>query len=232
MFVIIDGIDGSGKGVIVECLAAALREQGRDVFDARAAMRREGRVPGAEDIGGADAVVTTEPAYAWAGLALREELLRNPAYDPLTVAQAFAVDREIHYRRVILPSSAADKLIISERGISGSLAYQVVAGIPEEKILALPGNRLALENPPDLLVLAQLDAETALKRLAARAGKDDGSYYERRPFLEELAVRYRDPAFREIFQSRGTRVIEISTEGTLADTEARARTLLLPLLAQ
>jgi dTMP kinase len=230
MFMVVDGIDGSGKGTIVAWLKQALSEAGRRTADIGELCRGTGRFPGPEAWRDAAVVVTVEPTYLWCGAGIREELARDPAYDPLTVAEVFAADREIHFRKLIIPARAAGKRIISERGVSSSICYQVAAGVPEDVVLGLPGNRLALENAPDCLVLAEVDPATAVARLAARSGKDDGSYFERRPFLEKLADRYRDPAFRSIFESRGTRIVSLSTEGGLADTAARCREILLPLL--
>lgn len=223
MFIIIDGIDGSGKGTITDYFVDLLRESGKKVADLRSLMRETGRYPEAADWRAADAVVTTEPTYARVGLAIREELLRDPAYTPETVAEAFAVDREIHYRRVVIPARAAGKIVISERGISSSLAYQVVAGVPEAAVLALPGNRLALENAPDCLALAALDAATAVARLAARAGKADDSYFEKQPFLDLMEARYASAEFRRLFESRGARILEIPTAGSLEDTRRRVQ---------
>jgi dTMP kinase len=157
-------------------------------------------------------------------------LLRDASYDPRTVAAAFSVDREIHYRRVIIPACAAKKCVISERGVSSSLAYQVTAGLPETDVLAFAGNTLAMEHAPDYLVLADIDPETAIARLAARAGKQDDSYFERAPFLRALATRYRSHAYRALFQSRGVKIIDLSTAGTIEETRERCKKILLPLI--
>ncbi len=114
--------------------------------------------------------------------------------------------------------------------VSGSLAYQFTAGVPEDALLAMPGNRLALEHAPDVLVLASVDVTAAIARLARRDGKDDGSYYERGAFLEALVRRFADPAFRTLFTDRGTRIVDLSTEGTLEETRQRVETELLPFL--
>jgi dTMP kinase len=229
MFLMIDGIDGSGKGTIVSCLREALQEAGKNVADLPAIMK-QGRFPEEKDWRDADVVVTTEPTYAGVGAVLRTELLRDASYDPGTVAAAFSVDREMHYRRVIIPACAAKKCIISERGISSSLAYQVTAGLPEADVLAFAGNALAMEHAPDFLVLADIDPETAIARLAARAGKQDDSYFERAPFLRTLAARYRDPAYRTLFEARGTTLIDLSTAGTIEETRERCKKTLLSLI--
>lgn len=225
----VDGIDGSGKGTIVSCLSEALRAAGKSVADLPTIMK-QGRFPETRDWDNADALITTEPTYAWIGAVLRAELLRDASYDPRTVAAAFSVDREIHYRHVIIPACAAKKCVISERGVSSSLAYQVAAGLPEADVLAFAGNALAMEHAPDFLVLADIDAETAIARLAARSGKQDDSYFERAPFLRNLAARYKDPSYRALFETRGTTIIDLSTAGTVEETRERCKKILLPLV--
>ncbi len=225
----IDGIDGSGKGTIVSCLGEALREAGKTIADLPAIMK-QGRFPEQKDWVDADVLITTEPTYTGVGAVLRAELLRDASYDPRTVAAAFSVDREMHYRRVVMPACAAKKCVISERGVSSSLAYQVTAGLPEADVLAFAGNALAMEHAPDYLVLADIDAETAIARLAARSGKQDDSYFERAPFLRSLAARYKDPSYRALFENCGTTIIDLSTAGTVEETRERCKKILLPLI--
>lgn len=226
---IVDGIDGSGKGTVVGYLKQALSARGMKAVDLGALERETGAYPKREDWDGDDLIVTLEPTWAMIGLGIRQVLVKDPSYDPLTVAHAFSADREIHYREVVIPARAAGKTIVSERGISSSLAYQVSAGVSEEALLSLPGNRLALENAPDFLAIADVDPAIAIERLKARSGKTDDSYFERLPFLERLAARYRDPAFAAIFESRGTKVVRLSTAGALAETERRVDEELLPI---
>lgn len=231
MFVMVDCIDGSGKGAIVRFLAKMAADAAWRFFDVAEFTKQTGSLPKPNDWNSAKLIITTEPTYCWIGAAIREELVRNPDYDALTVAEAFAADREIHYRKIIEPAIRAGKIVVSERGIASSLAYQVAAGIPEETILNLPGNRLALSRAPDYLVIAEISPGFALKRLSGRSGKQDDSYFERLPFLEKLASRYGAQEYRKIFESRGTKIIDLSTEGELGDTENRVRESLWPIVA-
>lgn len=229
MFIMVDGIDGSGKGTIVACLRDALRDAGKTIADLPTIMKT-GRFPEQKDWEQEEVITTTEPTYAGVGAVLRAELLRDAQYDPRTVAAAFAVDREMHYRRVIIPAREAGKCIIAERGVSSSLAYQVTAGLAEAEVLGFAGNALAMQHAPNLLILADIDVDTALARLAARAGKQDDSYFERGPFLRRLAARYQHPAYRALFEERGTTVLDLSTAGTLEETRKRCHNTLLPLI--
>lgn len=228
MFVIVDGIDGSGKGTIVDAMAAALRQKGRRVFDLRAYWQRHKMFPMLSDvINVADVFVSAEPTYAWVGAAIRDELVRSKAYDPSTLVDAYALDREILYRRLIIPLRRAGKLIIQERGVPSTLAYQTVQGASVRSILSRTGNRLAMTHSPDYLILATLDVETALQRLAARTNKRDGAIFERRPFLKKLAARYASKSYRRLFRSR---IVELNTAGSVSETRQKAASFISKFL--
>lgn len=230
MFAIFDGIDGSGKATLVNWTADMFVQHRKTVVDLRKIMTEEKRFPSPKDWMCVDVVITTEPTYTHAGAALREYLLKNPAYNPLTVAHAFSVDREMHYREIILPALAEGKHILSERGVTSSLAYQVTAGLDEKVIASLPGNALALTHAPNFLIYAQLSAKTAVERLAKRTGKQDNAYFEKQSFLERLAARYDDPTFRSLLTSRGAKWVDVSTEGTLESTKDLHIRTISPLL--
>lgn len=226
MFIIVDGIDGSGKGTIVDAMAAALRRKGRRVFDLRAYWKSKHTFPTANELIRFDVIISAEPTHAWVGAAIRSELVRSDAYDPSSLVDAYALDREILYRRLIIPLRRKGKLIIQERGVPSTLAYQVTQGASVRSILNRTGNRLAMTHSPDYLILATLDVETALRRLAARTGKRDGAIFERRAFLTKLARRYASPAYRRLFRSR---IIELPTADSINATRHAAASLITKL---
>lgn len=230
--VIIDGIDGSGKSTIRDALRDFFSADGKRVLDVPSFWRERGDYPTADDIAAADVICTAEPSTIWVGKAIRAEIIRTgTAYSNRTTAHAFGLDRELHYRKIVLPARAAEKIIIQDRGVSSSIAYQAVRdGVSLEEVLAIPGNALALAHSPDVLVIATLSVDTALSRLAARAGKHDDSRYERQADLENLAERYAAPWFRDLFTSRGTRIAELSTESDIATVRAAAVDLIKTLI--
>lgn len=227
MFIIVDGIDGSGKGTIVDAMAAAVRRKGRRVFDLRAYWKLKRTFPRLDELARFDAIISAEPTYAWVGAAIREELVRSKAYDPSTLVDAYALDREILYRRLIIPLRRAGKLIIQERGVPSTLAYQTVQGASVRSILNRTGNRLAMTHSPDYLILATLDVETALRRLAARTDKRDGAIFERRTFLKKLAARYASKSYRRLFRSR---IVELNTAGSVSETRQKAASFISKFL--
>lgn len=233
LHIIVDGIDGSGKSTVVSAIREALAAEGRRVLDVPAVWKERGGYPTPEEVAATDVVVTAEPSTIWVGAAIRGELIRaGAAYGDLTIAQAFALDREIHYRTVVLPARDAGKVVLQDRGVSSSLAYQSLrTGLSVEELSALPGNALALAHSPDVLVLATLSVETALARLASRHEKKDRSRYERRADLAGLADRYAAPWFRALFTDRGTKVVELSTEADRTAVAAAAVTLFRTLIS-
>ncbi|MBU1145924.1 hypothetical protein KKD80_00010 [Patescibacteria group bacterium] len=221
ILVMIDGIDGSGKGVVVKALADWALTQKMKIFDIRKYWKEKHTFPEPEEISNYDVIVSNEPTFAMVGQAIREEIVRENSrhYSAWTTAQAFSLDREILYRRVIIPALAQGKIIFQERGVTTSIIYQPIQDetLELEKIMALPGNKLALEHRPDLLIIAQVDPKEAMLRLAER-DKKDNSIFEKLPFLEKIAERYAAPWFRELMESRGSEVAYLKTDKTVYDT--------------
>lgn len=232
MFIVVDGIDGSGKGTIVDAMAAALDRAGKRVFDLRAYAKRQRTLPAAKDLKKYDAIVSAEPTHAWIGAAIREEIVRSDEYPGESFADAFALDREVLHRRLIIPLRKAGKIILQERGVSTTLAYQTLQGVSVREILRKPGNALALRHSPDALVLAILKPEAALRRIAGRTGKRDKAIFEKRAFLTKLARRYSSPSYRRLFTARGTRVINFDTSDSMKIMQRKAVLLLQDILAR
>jgi len=221
ILVVVDGIDGSGKGVIVQALADWALTQKMKIFDLRNYWKEKHTFPEPEEIADYDVIVSNEPTFAMVGQAIREEIVRenNRHYSAWSTAQAFSLDREILYRRIIIPALSQGKIIFQERGVTTSIIYQPIQEEPLEleKIMELPGNKLALEHRPDLLIIAQVDPKEAMARLAER-DKKDNSIFEKLPFLEKIAERYAAPWFRELMEKRGSKFVYLKTDKTVYDT--------------
>ena len=178
-FVMVDGLDGSGKGTIVDGLAEWAERKGLKILDVRTYCRDKNTFPTYEEIEQSDVIVSAEPTFCYVGKAIREELVRasDRKYSALSLAHAFALDREILYRRVILPALKAGKYIFQERGVTSSIVYQPVQEhIQVSELLRFPGNRFALQNAPSLLIIAKVSPETVVKRLGLRQKKDNSIF--------------------------------------------------------
>ncbi|MDO8621983.1 MAG: hypothetical protein Q7R80_02030 [bacterium] len=229
MFVIVDGIDGCGKGTIADALAAARRAEGARVFDVREFTKREHRLPEAEELADYDVLISAEPTHTWIGSAIREELIRDNgrSYAARATAEAYALDRLILYRRVLLPARAGGKDIIQERSVTSSLIYQPIQreALPIEEVAALEGNAFALAHPPDLCIIVSTDPPRAVQRLQLRKTKQDAAIFEKLPILQKLHERYHAPWFRTFLAQHGWRIEFLDANGAVEDAVAHARSL-------
>ncbi|MDO8425511.1 MAG: dTMP kinase [bacterium] len=235
MFIIADGIDGSGKGTVVQALVERRRKRGDRVFDLREFTRTEHRLPEPEELTPYNVLVSGEPTYTWVGAALRDELVRanERTYSARRTAEAFALDRLILYRRVLLPARARGMDIYQERGVTSSLVYQLQQpaidgtdrdedSITIDALCALEGNRLALANPPDALLLLTVDPSRALRRLELRIDKQDESVFERLAALERLHAEFQSDRFRRQLAQHGWRIEYVDANGAVEDAVAAA----------
>ncbi|NQU83422.1 MAG: hypothetical protein HQ536_01805 [Parcubacteria group bacterium] len=234
MFIIIEGIDCCGKGTIVETWTNVLIQEGKRVLDLRTFEKEKHRLPEYEEVRDFDVLLSAEPTFAWGGTAIREEIIRdnNRDYSGLSTAHAFALDRETLYRRVLISAMRDGKIILQERSVTTSMTYQPIQdnSVSLDEIKALPGNKLAFENPPDYLVIPKLKPETAVQRLAERKGKKDEAIFEKLNFLQKSAERFYSDWLRRFWENLGTNVIYFNTEGTLEETQKQAREFLKKVL--
>ena len=229
-FIMVDGITGSGKSTVLQAVQDWAVSCQHRIF--RLQDWNEPQPPRFEDLPEADVYFTYEPTRTWVGAAIRYELSRtdNP-YGGEELAHAFALDRQIMYRRLILPALEAGKTVIQDRGVSSSIVYQPIMpnSVSLETILSLPGNKLALEHAPHSLVLTKLSATEAYERIANRADENKGVFADLN-FLKQQEERFASPWFRELFEQRGTSVFELDTSDTLDESRLRAKDLINHIL--
>ncbi len=222
-FVMVDGLDASGKGTIVRAFGEWASRNGLRVLYFNDYCMENHRFPEFEEVSDYDAIVTDEPTYSYVGQAIREEMIKNNdrKYSAISIAQAFALDREILYKRLVIPALKAGKYIFQERGVISSVVYQPVhERIPLSEIINLPGNRLALQNSPNLLIILKVSADVIIQRLGLRAKKDD-SIYENLIFQRKLEERYSSDWLRQLFEQHGSKVVYIDTNPPKAIEETK-----------
>ena len=178
MFVTIEGPEGSGKSSVTKEVVKLLEQDGETVV----LTREPGGTPIAEEI--------------------RNVILdkKNTAMDSMTEALLYAASRRQHLVEKVWPLSKEGKIVISDRFLDSSLAYQGGArGLGIDKILDL--NMYATDGFfPDLTLLFDLDPRIGLQRIAANKGREvnrldlekiDFHDNVRKTFLE-LANRFSD----------------------------------------
>ena len=136
-FIVIEGLDGSGKTTQARLLVQKLRNSHKAVY-------------------------TTEPSRGKIGSFIRECcLFEEKRLDSATEALLFAADRIEHIQNEVVPALNKGLLVISDRYLYSSLAYQGSTGLSLEWIEAI--NKHALK--PDLAVFIDVAPETVMQRL-------------------------------------------------------------------
>ncbi|MBS3137840.1 deoxynucleoside kinase [Candidatus Woesearchaeota archaeon] len=227
-FIMIDGLDGSGKGTVATALREYLLSQNKKVFDMREYWKETNNIPEFEEIKDSDIIISSEPTFSMIGKVIREEIIRDNGrkYSGLTTAHAFSLDREILYRKLIIPALEAGKTVIQERGVITSLVYQPIQleKITLMDILNLPGNKLTLKYAPTLLVITKVDPLVVIQRLKQRQDKKDHAIFETLDFQRKLAERYESTWLKQLFESKGSKVVYLDTNApaTVEDTREKA----------
>jgi thymidylate kinase len=168
-FIMVDGLDGSGKGVVVDSLKEWALKKKLSILDLRDYWKTKQGFP---DIINYDVIISAEPTFTGWGKKLRENLIKTGSKaSKEEIAEAYSKDRKDLYKNIIIPALKQNKFIFQERGIVSSLVYQSVQGIPVDDLLALDGNRFCMDYLPDFLILTVVNPEVVIERLGKKGKK-------------------------------------------------------------
>jgi dTMP kinase len=149
VFVVFEGGEGAGKSTQAQLLVDWLRQQGREV------------------------VLTREPGGTGLGRRLRDLLLdvATGSVTPRAEALLYAADRAEHVSAVVRPALARGRVVVSDRYLDSSIAYQGAGRfLSAQEVAEL--NAWATEGlVPDLTVLLDVDPDVGLHRFAAPADR-------------------------------------------------------------
>lgn len=174
-FITLEGGEGTGKSTLARGLAEALRARGRDVV----VTREPGGAPGADAI---RALLVSGEANRWS--ALEEALL-------------FAAARLNHLNQTIRPALERGAVVVCDRYIDSTRAYQVAAGGLDPR--ALETLNALIEAPaPDLTFVLDLDPAAGLARSRGQHIGEDrfekkAPSFHARVREEFLAIARREP---------------------------------------
>jgi dTMP kinase len=150
MFITMEGGEGSGKSTAIKEIVDRLTQEGYQV------------------------VLTREPGGTPISEEIRNIILdkKNTEMDPKTEALLYAASRRQHIVEKILPALKAGKIVICDRFLDSSLAYQGGArGLGIDEVYQM--NQFATEGLlPDLTILFDIKPEEGLERIAANSGRE------------------------------------------------------------
>lgn len=175
-FIVFEGIDGSGKTTQLKLLGDKLKERGLPVLHTR------------------------EPGGTRVGETIREILL-NPEYSELVPrAEAFlyAAARAQHVAQVIMPSLAGGTIVLCDRFLDSSLAYQGFGRGIDIGLLEKINGPATYGLAPDLTIILDFCAEDGMDRISNSGRGIDRIEREARDFHAKVAAGYlalagRDP---------------------------------------
>ena len=185
-FIALEGGEGAGKSTQGGLLATHLRARGREV------------------------VLTREPGGTPASEAIRAIVLSRDfeGLDPRAEALLFAAARGEHAARVIRPAVERGAVVVCDRYIDSSVAYQgygrsLGAGPVRDLSLWAPGHLL-----PDLTILLDVDPVVGLARLS------NPDRLEAEPINYHRAVR---DGFLELAANDPSRYLTLDASGDVSE---------------
>lgn len=167
-FITFEGPDGSGKTTIINAVKKHLEEAGYGLIT----TREPGGIKISEEI--REIILSTE----------------NIEMDAHTEALLYAASRSQHYNEKIVPALNDNKIILCDRFVDSSMAYQGHArGLGIDKVYAI--NKFAIgETLPDLTLFIDVPPSVGLERVYSSTRKADRLDLESLEFHEKVYEGY------------------------------------------
>ncbi len=168
-FITFEGCDGCGKTTVLKLVSEELSKRKVDFL------------------------LTREPGGSKIAEQIRNIILdkKNIEEDSRTEALLYAASRRQHLTDVVLPALKQGKLVLSDRYIDSSLAYQGYArGIGIKEVMSI--NAFAINGlMPDVTFFLDLTPEEGLKRIASRSRESDRLDKEKLAFHQKVYEGYK-----------------------------------------
>lgn len=161
LFICVEGLDGCGKTTQTKLLVRKLRKMGWD------------------------AVYTAEPSRGKIGKFIQKYCLHGEKRTfPIVEALLFAADRFEHVEREVIPALNEGKIVVSDRYVYSSLAYQGATGLDLKWIEMI--NEHAIR--PDLAIFVDVEPEAVIKRLKPKKSVMENLETQRK--VREVYVKF------------------------------------------
>ncbi|MCE9597803.1 MAG: dTMP kinase [Spirochaetia bacterium] len=142
LFVVFEGIDGSGKSTLTKAVWDRL---------------------------GTQAQLLREPTGLHTGKLIREKLSAPQTIPQKDWIQLFTEDRALDVEQHLKPALAAGKIVLMDRYYYSTAAYQG-ANLPDLSAAEIVKAQQAMFPEPDMLVYLEISPEAALARISSRPG--------------------------------------------------------------
>ena len=157
--VVVEGIDGTGKTTLARNIYHRLKNKEFPV------------------------IFTFEPTDGPWGRMLRRSFSAPGRLTPEEELELFLKDRKEHVKKIIRPSLEQKKIVVCDRYYFSTMAYQGARGLDPE---AIRKTNETFAPIPDLVLLLELDPETAIKRIKESRGEVPDNF-EQFAYLKKVA---------------------------------------------
>lgn len=206
LFISFEGPDGAGKTTVLSAIAEQLDTANRT-----------------------DILVTREPGGNQISEAIRKIILdpQNTQMDVRTEALLYAASRRQLIQETIRPALAAGKVVLCDRFVDSSVAYQGAGRqIGEEAVYQM--NQFATEGlTPDLTIYVDVPSEVGLARIKAHRQNVDRLDAEALSFHKRVRA-----AYLRLAKKFPERIITIDATQPVADVISQAMTLITDRMQQ
>lgn len=196
MFIVFEGIDGSGLTTQSKILKEYLEEKGKKVF------------------------LTKEPTDSRIGRLIRKALKGSPtggcsdsyidlSMDQEALALLFAVDRSMHMD--IIKRELEDSFVICDRYYFSNFAYQMLS-IDLNYLIRINSRFLK----PDLTIFLDVPSEVCKKRIDEN--REHIEIFENQETLERIRKNYLK--IIKLFKKKGYNIVEIDGNRSIEETHA------------
>lgn len=203
-FITLEGVEGSGKSTLINFIRDSIESNGKKV------------------------VVTREPGGIDIAEQIRSVILdkKNIKMDGRTEALLYAAARRQHLVEKVIPSLNEGNIVLCDRFIDSSLAYQGYArGLGINEVYSV--NKFAIEDlMPDLTLYLDLDPQIGLNRIAKNKGREIN-----RLDLEEINfhVKVRE-GYEEVLKMFPERMVRIDANQDIGKVMADINEVLISRL--
>lgn len=181
LFLVFEGIDGSGKSTQAQLLYETLVYKGIQV------------------------VLTKEPTDGPFGKRLRQ--LAQKGRDEITLQEEYALfiqDRAEHVENELIPQLAQGAVVVCDRYYYSTMAYQGALGMDPETIYAENVRRFPT---PDKVLCITVSPRTGRSRITS-GRKETPNLFEKKAYLTKVAALFDAMPYDEIVRIDGTRDIQ------------------------
>jgi len=140
-FIVVEGLDGSGKSAQIKLLIDFLRQKDKEVIE------------------------TKEPTIeSESGRKIKQALRKEIIIEPLELQKLYTQDRKEHLENKVIPSLKDGKFIVCSRYAFSTFAYGYSDGLDVDLLIKMNDNFLL----PDLTLVIDVSPESCIKRIEGR----------------------------------------------------------------